>query len=167
HLVGHEPRERVLGDVADRVRQVRWGGFAHAPAGHRDGAGHRAAGEVRDEAVDGAQQRRLPRPGGAHQQAELAFGDLEVHLVEDHAVLVFEAHPVEADHRASLEVFGASRAGAAAASTPQAAYSGSGGTASGFVAGHSVPGSATPLRTAPATAVAPESTIAQSRGPKT
>ena len=47
-----------------------------------DGPGQCPAGEVRDEAVDAAQQRRLARPGLADNQAQLTLGPLEVAAVE-------------------------------------------------------------------------------------
>ena len=51
---------------------------AGVAAGDGDPAGQRAAGEVRHQAVDGAQQRRLARAGAADDQAQLALGHVQV-----------------------------------------------------------------------------------------
>ena len=80
--VGDEPGERVLADDADDVGEVaRAVGAGVAPVDD-DAPGEVAAGEVRDEAVDGAEQRRLPGAGAADHEAQLALVDREVDVAQ-------------------------------------------------------------------------------------
>ena len=65
HGVGDEARQRVLPHHAHHAGEVARAVGAGVVAEDRDPTGQVAAGEVRDRAVDGAEQRRLPRPGAA------------------------------------------------------------------------------------------------------
>ena len=73
--VGDESGERILTDDADDIGELagRMGRGVAAVDG--DPALEDAAGEVRDEPVDRAEQRRLPGARAADDQAELAFVD--------------------------------------------------------------------------------------------
>ena len=73
---------RVLLDEADDGREVARSVLRRVEPVDGDRPGQGAAAEVRDEAVDGAQQRRLAAAGGADHEDELALGDLERHVVE-------------------------------------------------------------------------------------
>ena len=77
-VVGDEAGQRVLADEADHVGEVARPVGGGVPAVDDDPAGQGAAGEVRHQAVDGAQQRRLAGAGAAHRPAQLALGDGQV-----------------------------------------------------------------------------------------
>ena len=79
-----------------------------------------APGEVRDEAVDRLQQRRLAGPGLADHEPQLAAGDVQVDVAQGGlgGLGVREGDVVEADHGAGL---GVAKAGTAASSTPTVA----------------------------------------------
>ncbi|CAM5266860.1 hypothetical protein SMICM304S_02065 [Streptomyces microflavus] len=68
-----------------------------------DRAVQRAAGEVRHEPVDRAQQSRLADPRMAHHEAEFALVDHQVHVPQDRLVgpVVHDGDLVEGDHAAS------------------------------------------------------------------
>ena len=98
--VGDEPGQRVLSDDAHHVGQLaRWvlGGVATVDD-HSTGEG--AAREVRDEAVDGAEEARLSAAGAADDEAELALLDGEGHVAQHRpsGVGVGDGHAVEGDH---------------------------------------------------------------------
>lgn len=82
-----------------------------------DAAVQGAAGEVRDEPVDGTEEGGLADAGVADDEAELAFLDGEVHVAQDRfgRVLVLDGDLVEGDHLGSSVRWGgtAARAGAA------------------------------------------------------
>ena len=80
--VGDESGERILTDDADDVGELarRMGRGVAAVDG--DAAVEDAAGEVRDEAVDRAEQRRLSRAGPTDDQAELALVDQQDHVAQ-------------------------------------------------------------------------------------
>ncbi len=80
HRVGDEARQGVLAHHAHHVGQLAGRvGAGVAPVDH-DPPGEVAAGEVGHQAVDGAEERRLAGAGRAHDDAQLALGDGEVHL---------------------------------------------------------------------------------------
>ena len=76
--VGDEAGERVLADDADDVGELARRMGAGVPAGDRHPSGEPSTREVRDEAVDRAQQRGLARAGRPDDQAELALRDVQV-----------------------------------------------------------------------------------------
>ena len=80
--VGDEAGDRVLADEADDVGQLARRMVAGVAAVDRHGPGQQTAGEVRHQAVDGSQQRRLARAGAADDEAELALGDREVDVAQ-------------------------------------------------------------------------------------
>src|SRR5947209_1245392 len=85
-----------------------------------DASGEAATGEVRHETVDALQQRRLARPGAAHDEAHLTGVDLEVDIDQHRRrrIGVRHADVLEADHAATSAVrrlVGATRAGCAVA----------------------------------------------------
>ena len=98
--VGHEAGERVLADDPDEVgelaRRVRTG---VAPVDEHPAA-QGAAGEVRDQAVDRAEQGRLAGAGGADRDAQLALGHDQVDLAQGRCrgARVGDADALEADH---------------------------------------------------------------------
>ena len=143
HGVGDEAGERVLPDVADDVGEVAGTVLAGVPAVDDDAAGEGAAGEVRHQPVDGAQQRGLAGPGAADHEDQLALGDGEVDVVEHRPGRVGEpdAGPLERDHAATFSVGaswglpgrttgsgGARKAGSIATRMPAQAITGTGGT---------------------------------------
>ena len=81
--VRHEPGDRVLADIPDDVGQLarRMRPGVAAIDGHR--AGQRAAGEVGDQPVDGAEERGLARTGRPDDEAELALLDPDAHVAQD------------------------------------------------------------------------------------
>ena len=82
HGVGDEAGEGVLPDDADHVGEVaRAVGAGVAPVDD-DAPGEVAAGEVGDEAVDGAEEGGLAGAGGADHEAELALVDREVDVAQ-------------------------------------------------------------------------------------
>jgi hypothetical protein len=100
HDLGHEARQRVLPDVPDQVRQLPRRPPCDALAAQQDVSTQMAAGEVRDQAVDAGQQRRLPRPGAAGDEDQLGLGDPQVGHLQGRAVLpvVGEADVPPLDH---------------------------------------------------------------------
>ena len=70
--VGDAARERILGDDADDVGQLARRMRARVAPVDRDSPAQLAAGEVRNEPVDRAEQRRLPAAGRADDDAQLA-----------------------------------------------------------------------------------------------
>ncbi len=131
--VGDEARGRVLADDADAIRELTRGRDGR-DAVDRDASEQRAAGEVRDEPVHRAQQRRLARTGLADDEEELALVDREVDVDERglRRVGVRERHVLERDHASSTGSGGEANAGSAAASTPTTGRSGSVGISSGL-----------------------------------
>ena len=73
--VGDAAGERILRDDAHDVGELAWRMGARVAPVDGDPAAQLAAGEVRDQTVDRAEQRRLPASGGADHHAELAGGD--------------------------------------------------------------------------------------------
>ena len=74
--VGDAAGERILGDDAHDVGQLAWRMRARVAAVDGDPSAELAAGEVRDQPVDRAEQRRLARCRCAPiDDAELAGGD--------------------------------------------------------------------------------------------
>ena len=131
--VGDEARERVLRDDADDVGELARRVQPRVAAGDRDPPGERAAGEVRDQAVDAAQQRRLAAAGATHDQHQLALGHVQVDVREHgrRGAVVGDGDVLEADHAAtssSSRVAGTSRTttepGGRGATTPASAASG-------------------------------------------
>ena len=57
-----------------------------------------AAGEARHQAGDDAEQGRLPRPGRAGHEHQLAVPDREVDVAEDGLVVVGDGDAAELDH---------------------------------------------------------------------
>ena len=80
--VGDEVGQRVLAHGADDIGEFARLVGAGVPAGDRDPAAQGAAGEVRYETGDGAQQRRLADPGRADEQAQFALGDGQVDALD-------------------------------------------------------------------------------------
>jgi hypothetical protein len=64
-----------------------------------------ATREVRDEPVEGPQQRGLARPGPAHDEAQLALLDVQVDPPQAgrRGAVVGDPDPVELDHAATSE----------------------------------------------------------------
>ncbi len=146
--VGDEAGQRVLADDADDVRQLPRRRGPGVQAGDADPAGQPAAGEVRHQPVDRAEQGGLADPGAAGDQAQLALldGEREVAQHRRRGVLVRDGHRLEADHAAAHAAAhaataragpstdtggGASQAGSSATSTASVAPSGSPGQPSG------------------------------------
>ena len=80
--IGHESSQRVLTHESHNVRQLpRWLGPGlssfdqHPPS-------QGPPGEVRHQAVDDPQQRRLPHPGSPHHQRQLTFLDTQSDLAQ-------------------------------------------------------------------------------------
>ena len=98
--VGDEARDRVLPDdphdVGELARRVRRG----VASVDDDPAGQRAAGEVRDQAVDRPEQRRLAGAGAPDDEAELALLDVQRDVAEHRRrrVGVGDGHVLEVDH---------------------------------------------------------------------
>ena len=80
--VGHERGGGILAHHADHVGQLAGRKCTGGPPVDRDLAGESSAGEVRHQPVDGTEQGRLARSGGAHHHAQLALPDHEVDPVE-------------------------------------------------------------------------------------
>ena len=104
HGVGDEAGQRVLPDHADHVGQVAGRVVAGVAAVDDDPPGQVAAGEVRHQPVDRAEQRRLPRPGRPDDDAQLALGHREVDVAQHRRrrVGVGDGDVLEADHAAAL-----------------------------------------------------------------
>ena len=113
--VGDEARERVLADDTDDVGELaRWMRARLAPV-HQYAAGEMAAGEVRDQSVDRAEQRRLPDTGAADHEHELALVDREVDVAQHRRgrVRIGDGDVLEADH-GTRTASGSARAGSGA-----------------------------------------------------
>ena len=99
-----KPGQRVLPDDADHVGEVARpvGARVSRPATVTRPASS-AAGEVRDVAVDGAEQGRLAGAGRSDDQAELALGHVQVDAAQDGPgrVGVGDGDALEADHAAT------------------------------------------------------------------
>ena len=80
--VGDESGERVLADDADDVGELARRMRARVATVDEHAAREVAAGEVRDQPVDRAEQRRLADARPADDEHELAFGDREVDVAE-------------------------------------------------------------------------------------
>ncbi len=84
HLVVHRPRDglrvRILEDHGDVRAERRGVRRRRVDAAGLDGAGHGGGERVRDEAVEGQGERRLPGAGGSEQQDDLAGMDVEGHV---------------------------------------------------------------------------------------
>ena len=105
--VGHAAGEWILGqhahDVGELARRVR----ARIAAVDRHASAEHAAGEVRHQTVDRAEQGRLAGSGAADHHAQLARGNRQVDVVQDGAIRVGigDRHALEADHaRVSIRV---------------------------------------------------------------
>jgi hypothetical protein len=98
-----EPGQRILPDDPDDVGELARRVLCGRPAVDGDPAGQRSAGEVRNQAVDGPEQRRLARPGAPDDEAQLALvhvqGDVAQHRAR--GVGVGDRHAVEVDHAAT------------------------------------------------------------------
>ncbi len=87
-VAGKTRRDRVpLGDVADLAA-----GGAGRSAEHLD-----AAGRHRDEAEQGAQQRRLAGAVRSDDADHLSLAHREAEVLEDPMAIALDANPVEAD----------------------------------------------------------------------
>ncbi len=98
--VGDEAREWVLAHVADGLGHVTGLVLSRVAPVDRDATDEMPAGEVGDEPVDRAEQRRLARSCRTDDEAELALVDREVDVAKDGAVApgVRERADVESDH---------------------------------------------------------------------
>ncbi len=107
-----------------------------------DAAVEGAAGEVRDESVDGAEEGGLADAGVADDQAQFAFLDGEVHVAQDRfgRVLVLDGDLVEVDHLGS-SVRWAGTVGRAAGGAGGAGCAGCAGGAGGGARNPAVPAS--------------------------
>ena len=125
--VGDEAGQRVLADQPDHVGEFARRKPGRVPAVHQDPARQRAAGEVRHEAVDGAEQRGLAAAGRADHQAQLAFVDPQGDVGQHGrgGVVVLDTDPVELDHELT-PVGRASNAGSGAGGLDGAEISGGG-----------------------------------------
>ncbi len=138
--VRHEGGVAVLAHIADGIGQVAGAVLLGAAPVNRHRAAETAAGEVRHETVDAAQQGRLPRAGGADREGEMTLLDVEGHVRErrDHGTGIGDRDAVEADHATASWSLGRPRAdvgamtdGNAASRTPARALIGTAGSASG------------------------------------
>ena len=73
---------RVLEERRHRARELGRPLQSRVAAGHLHLAGETPAVEVRDEAGERAQERRLPRAGGPQESDDVARLELEGHCVE-------------------------------------------------------------------------------------
>ncbi len=98
--VGDEAGERILSDDADDIGQLARRMRRGVASVDGDSALEHAAGEVGDQAVDRAEQRRLARTGAPDDEAELAFVDAEVDVAQHRRrrVGVRDRDAVELDH---------------------------------------------------------------------
>ncbi len=137
HGVGDEVRDRVLADGADQVGEFARAVVAGVAAVDGDPAGQLTAGEVRDEAADGAQQGGLAGAGRTDQQAQFALGDGQVDPVqgESGGVGVPDRDPVEGDHWVLRGGSGATAAGSRPSRIAAAGSRGRVGAASGTTDG--------------------------------
>ena len=174
------PGDRVLRDDADEVCELaRW---VRARVASVDG--HAAlqppAGEVGNQPVDRAEQRRLPAPGRADDHAQLARGDIEVDVAQrrPRRVGIRDRDVLEADHAdtpagcravavavrrsaagAATGGGGVSAAGRRVARIAAVGSSGRPGHASGKSDGLSAPASRLPTTTIAAAATTPDSAV--------
>ncbi len=121
--VGDESRERVLEHDADHIGQLARRMCRGAPAGDRDRPRERATGEVRNEAVDRPEQRRLARAGAADDEAQLALRDAELTSARTGADCagIGDGDLLELDHAtSSVRVAGSAGGSAAVARRPGA-----------------------------------------------
>jgi hypothetical protein len=98
--VGHEAGGGILAHHADHVGELTGRELPGGPSVDQDLAGQAPTGEVGHQAVDGAEQRRLPRAGGSHHDAELAFAESQVDPIERRGrrPVIGEGHVDELDH---------------------------------------------------------------------
>ena len=98
--VGDEARERILSHVPDDLGHVPGLVLSRVTAVDRDATYKMASGEVGDESVDRAEQRRLARSCRTDDEAELALVDRQIDVPKHGAVAsrVGERVDVESDH---------------------------------------------------------------------
>ena len=152
HRVRHEPRQRVLSDDAHDVRELARRVVRGVATVDDHSTGERAAGEVRDEPVDGPEEARLATAGAPDHQAQLPLLDGEAHVTQHRppGVDIGDGDLVEGDHartgsrtagaagrdvRVDRTGGGATTAGNAQRRTASVGTSGSVGHASGLITG--------------------------------
>ncbi len=98
--VGDETRQRILTDDTDDVGELARRVRRRIAAADGDPTFEQPAGEVRDETVDRAEERRLARTGAPDDEAQLAFGNVQIHVAQHRrgSVGVRDADAVEVDH---------------------------------------------------------------------
>jgi len=98
--IGHEACGWILANHADHVSELARREFTSRPPIDQDLAREPSPGEVRHEAVDCAQQRRLSRTRGTDHHAELSLADGKVDPIESggSGSDVGKRHINEADH---------------------------------------------------------------------
>ena len=103
--VGHEAGQRVLSDHPDDVGQLARRMVCRVAAIDHDPASQRAAGEVRDKAVDRPQQRRLADARATDDHAQLALRDAQRDVPQHRPVgaRIADRHTVKLDHAATPE----------------------------------------------------------------
>ncbi len=105
HRVGGEPGQRVLPHHAHHVGEFARRMVRGVPPVDRHPAVQGTAGEVRHQAVHGAQERRLAGAGPAHHQAQLTFRDRQFDDPQDRLgrAVVHHGDLVETDHSDTSE----------------------------------------------------------------
>ena len=153
--VGHEAVDGILPDEADEIRELARPVLPRIASAHDDPAGEGTAGEVRDKPVDRPQQRGLARARRSRDEAQLALGDLERHVVDGRpdGVRVRHADAIEHDHERTSAARGsragrrlasaAARSGGRGAKTAGRAATSSPTVGSGGSWGHSIGARAT------------------------
>lgn len=98
--VGHETVQRVLAHHAHHIGEFTRRMVRGVTAVDRDPPVQGAAGEVRHQAVDGAEQRRLADPGVPDDQTQLTLVHRQTDIAQHglRHVLVMDTDLVEGDH---------------------------------------------------------------------
>ncbi len=98
--VGDEGGRRVLADHADHIREFARRVCAGVTSVDAHPSRQPTAGEVRDEAVDGTEQRRLAAAGAADDDTQLALGNVHGHVAQHGLVgaCIADGDVLEVDH---------------------------------------------------------------------
>ncbi|CAM5524448.1 hypothetical protein SVIOM74S_00962 [Streptomyces violarus] len=156
--------EGVLAHSADDVGEFARLVGAGVAARDRDPAPQGAAGEVRDEPADRAQDGGLADTGRAGEEDQFALRDLEVDALDGGftGTVVRHGHILEADHDGSLGS-GATKAGSRPRRIAAAGQRGSVGATSGTTPGCRAAGFRAAASVRSAATAAPEVTTSQAR----